>query len=153
MTTTTAAPQAERTLRIGELAELTGTTPRTIRYWEEIGLLGGEIGRVQGKHRLYADADVERVREVVRMRDLLNLSLEELAQLLDAESARRHLREEYQQTEAPAQRRRILQEAGRHIDTQLELVEGRLAELTQLRDELSARRARVAQSLSELPAG
>jgi len=31
---------AERTLRIGELAELTGTTPRTIRYYEEIGLLG-----------------------------------------------------------------------------------------------------------------
>ena len=87
------------------------------------------------------------------MRDLLNLSLEELARLLDAESARRHLREEYHQTDAPAARRRILQEAGRHIDTQLELVQGRLSELTELRDELQARRAHVAQSLSELPAG
>ncbi|HET9104412.1 MAG TPA: MerR family transcriptional regulator [Solirubrobacteraceae bacterium] len=155
----TTAPQAERTapsartLRIGELAELTGTTPRTIRYWEEIGLLGGEIGRAQGKHRLYTEADVERVREVVRMRDLLNLSLDQLARLLDAESARRHLREEYHQTEAPAKRRRILQELDGHIGTQLELVEGRLGELTELRDELRARRARVKRFLSELPGG
>ena len=147
----TAAPQAERTLRIGELAELTGTTPRTIRYWEEIGLLGGEAGRAQGKHRLYTQADVERVREVARMRDLLNLSLDQLAKLLEAESARRHLREEYHQTEAPAERRRILRQASRHIDTQLELVEGRLTELTELRDALKARRAGVEQSLSELP--
>ena len=34
-----AAAPVERPLRIGELAELTGTTPRTIRYYEEIGLL------------------------------------------------------------------------------------------------------------------
>ena len=32
---------AERPLRIGEVAELTGTTPRTIRYYEEIWLLPG----------------------------------------------------------------------------------------------------------------
>ncbi len=45
-------------LRIGELAELTGTTPRTIRYYEEIGLLPG-AEREQGKHRLYAERDVD----------------------------------------------------------------------------------------------
>ena len=49
------------TLRIGEVAELTGTTPRTIRYYEEIGLLP-ERDRAQGKHRSYTEADVERVR-------------------------------------------------------------------------------------------
>ena len=35
---------AEKLMRIGEVAELTGTTPRTIRYWEEIGLLPGSTG-------------------------------------------------------------------------------------------------------------
>ncbi len=124
---------AERTLRIGELAELTGTTPRTIRYYEEIGLLGGGTDRTQGKHRCYTRADVERVSEIIRLRDLLGLSLEQLSQLLDAESARAHLRREYQQTEAPAERQRILEQSLKHIATQLGLVRGRLDELDKAR--------------------
>ncbi len=143
------APEAERTVRIGELAELTGTTPRTIRYYEEIGLLGGTQDRIQGKHRVYTDADVTRLREIVRLRDLLGLSLEQLSQLLEAESARAHLREAYRQTEAPAQRRRILAELRKHIGTQLELVNGRLAELGDLRDELETKQSLVEQRLSE----
>jgi DNA-binding transcriptional MerR regulator len=140
---------AERTLRIGELAELTGTTPRTIRYYEEIGLLGGGAERVQGKHRAYTEADVERVREIVRLRDLLGLSLEQLSQLLEAESARAHLRREYQETEAPAERRRILEQALEHIGTQLGLVRSRLDELTQLAGELEDREKLVKQRIRE----
>ena len=71
-------PRQGRSIRIGELAELTGTTPRTIRYYEEIGLLGGTADREQGKHRCYTTADVERLKEIVRLRDLLGLSLEQL---------------------------------------------------------------------------
>ena len=143
------APQAERTIRIGELAELTGTTPRTIRYYEEIGLLGSAQDRTQGKHRVYTESDAERLREIVRLRDLLGLSLEQLSQLLEAESARAHLRREYRQTEAPAERRRILTELQKHIGTQLELVNGRLTELGQLRDELDAKQTLVEQRLRE----
>ncbi|MDQ6728791.1 MAG: MerR family transcriptional regulator [Actinomycetota bacterium] len=143
------APAAQRTVRIGELAELTGTTPRTIRYYEEIGLLGCAVDRTQGKHRVYTEADVQRLREIVRLRDLLGLSLEQLSQLLEAESARAHLRREYRQTEAPAQRRRILTELQRHIGTQLELVTGRLTELGELRDELQAKQTLVKQRLRE----
>jgi DNA-binding transcriptional MerR regulator len=143
------APQAERTVRIGELAELTGTTPRTIRYYEEIGLLGSASDRTQGKHRVYTEADAERLQEIVRLRDLLGLSLEQLSQLLEAESARAHLRVEYHQTEAPAERRRILTELQKHIGTQLELVHGRLTELGELRDELEAKQVLVEQRLRE----
>jgi DNA-binding transcriptional MerR regulator len=140
---------AERTLRIGELAELTGTTPRTIRYYEEIGLLGGGAERVQGKHRCYTEADVEWVREVVRLRDLLGLSLEQLSQLLEAESARAHLRREYKETEAPEERRRILERALEHIGTQLGLVRSRLEELTKLGGELEDRQKLVKQRIRE----
>ena len=44
---------APKPLRIGEVAELTGTTPRTIRYYEEIGLLPGAGTATQGQHRAY----------------------------------------------------------------------------------------------------
>lgn len=141
---------AERTLRIGEVAELTGTTPRTIRYYEEIGLLPGAAERIQGKHRCYTATDVERVREIVRLRDLLGLSLEQLSRLLEAETARSELRREYAQAEEPAARRRILEQALGHLATQLELVEQRRRELEQLEEELVEKRCTIHERLREL---
>ncbi len=131
-----AAVTAERPLRIGEVAELTGTTPRTIRYYEEIGLLGAATDRAQGKHRCYTGVDVARINEIVRLRDLLGLSLEQLRQLLEAETARAELRREYHETDDPDRRRRILTQALGHIETQLELVRSRRTELEQLEREL-----------------
>ena len=136
-------------LRIGEVAELTGTTPRTIRYYEEIGLLPDSLERAQGKHRSYTVEDVERVREIIRMRDLLGLTLEELSTLLEAEHARALIRREIQQTEDPAEIRRMREEALGHITTQLELVRRRRRELEQLESELVAKRRLVKQRLAE----
>jgi DNA-binding transcriptional MerR regulator len=144
---------ADRQLRIGEVAELTGTTPRTIRYYEEIGLLDTAPERAQGKHRVYTQADVDRVREIIRLRDLLGLSLEQLSQLLEAESARAHLRDELAHTEDPAERRRILEELLTHISGQLTLVQTRLTELTDLAAELSDKQEKVRQKIREIDAG
>jgi DNA-binding transcriptional MerR regulator len=142
----------KKTFRIGELAALTGTTPRTIRYYEEIGLLPGAADRALGKHRAYTEEDAERVTEIVRLRDLLGLSLDELSRLLQAEAARAELRREYKQTEDPQDRRRILDESLGHIATQLELVRGRRRELEQLESELIAKRRHVREKLRELQA-
>ena len=139
-----------RALRIGEVAQRTGTTPRTIRYYEEIGLLPGPADRAQGKHRSYSEADVERVREIVRLRDLLGLSLEQLSRLLEAETARAELRREYQQAEDPGTRVRILEQALGHIATQLQLVRGRRRELEQLEQELLDKRRSIGKRLREM---
>jgi DNA-binding transcriptional MerR regulator len=139
----------EGKLRIGEVAELTGTTPRTIRYYEEIGLLPGS-GREQGKHRSYTEADVERVREIIRLRSLLGLSLDELSRLLEAQAARAELRRKLEQTEQLGERRQLLEEALGHITTQLELVRGRRNELEKLEQELVDKRRRVRSALREL---
>lgn len=140
----------ERPLRIGEVAELVGTTTRTIRYYEEIGLLPGSAERAQGQHRCYTEADVERVREIVRLRDLLGLSLDQLSRLLEAETARSELRREWQFAESAGERRRILDQAFEHITTQLELVRDRRSELEQLEAELVAKRESVKERLAEL---
>ena len=140
----------ERALRIGEVAEQTGTTPRTIRYYEEIGLLPGPEDRAQGKHRTYTDGDIERVREIIRLRDLLGLSLEELSKLLEAETARAEIRRRYRQTEDPETQRRLLTESLGHIATQLELVRGRKRELEELERELVDKRRSVKGKLAAL---
>ena len=139
----------ERLMRIGEVAELTGTTPRTIRYYEEIGLLGCEPAREQGKHRAYTEADVERVKEVLRLRDLLGLSLEQLAQLVDAETARAEIRRELETVEDPARRRSLREQALTHIGSQLELVRKRLAELKALERELAQKQRLVRERLDQ----
>jgi len=140
----------DKPLRIGEVAELTGTTPRTIRYYEEIGLLPGSVDRAQGKHRCYSQADVERTREILRLKDLLGLSLEQLSKLLEAESARAELRREWHQAQDPGTRKRILDQALEHIATQLELVQSRRLELEQLERELVEKRSSVRERLAEL---
>jgi DNA-binding transcriptional MerR regulator len=146
----TTTPAHDRPLRIGEVAELTGTTPRTIRYYEEIGLLDPAPERAQGKHRCYTEADVERVREIIRLRDLLGLSLDQLSRLLEAESARANLRDELKQTEDPAERKRILEQLLEHISSQLELVRGRLDQLNDLAAELQDKQQRVSAKIAEI---
>jgi DNA-binding transcriptional MerR regulator len=83
---------ADGALRIGDVARLVGTTARTIRYYEEIGLLGEQAVRQSGSHRVYTPAEVEHLREVMRLRSLLGVSLEELKTLVAAEEARKVLR-------------------------------------------------------------
>jgi DNA-binding transcriptional MerR regulator len=145
-----AAAAAERVLRIGELAELTGTTTRTIRYYEEIGLLPEAADRVHGKRRLYTGADVERLRELFRLRDLLGLSLDDLKRLAEAESARAGLREQWEHAEDPDEQRRILEQSLVHLADQLKLVRERRDELERLEQELTARQRRVRGRLKAL---
>jgi MerR family transcriptional regulator, repressor of the yfmOP operon len=135
--------------RIGEVAERTGLTPRTIRYYEEIGLLPSAERR-KGEHRLYDDADVERLQELKRLRDLLNLSLDELKQLVEAEEARAAIRRRLKATDSDAERLRLLDEALPHVETQLELVRRRIEELTRLEGELVAKRKRIHERKREL---
>jgi DNA-binding transcriptional MerR regulator len=139
-----------RIMRIGEVAELTGTTPRTIRYYEEIGLLAGGTERELGRHRCYTEADVERIREIVRLKDLLGLSLEQLSQLLEAESARADIRREFLETDDPDRQHALLLQSRGHIDTQLRLVRTRIAELSKLESDLSERAERVQERLSAM---
>ena len=138
-------------LRIGEVAKLTGTTPRTIRYYEEIGLLPASSARERGAHRTYAEEDVERLADLLRLKDLLGLSLEELKALVEAEDARASLRREWETgVEDPVRRRQILDESLGHIGRQLDLVRRRRDEIASLETELLSKRKRVRSRLREL---
>ena len=138
-------------LRIGEVAKRVGTTPRTIRYYEEIGILPGEGGRESGRHRLYGERDVQRLADALRLKELLGVSLDELKELLEAEDARAALREEWRQSEPGAERRReMLTESQRLIDRQLALVRRRRDEIAALEHELATKRRLVARRLREL---
>jgi DNA-binding transcriptional MerR regulator len=122
--------------RIGEVAKRAGVTARTIRYYEELGLLGS-AARAKGAHRVYTDADVVRLRELVRLRDLLGLTLEELTALAETGQARAALRDQWAETTSDRERLRILAEAITLVEKQLETVSVRRERLEEFASELS----------------
>lgn len=67
---------------VKELAGLTGLTPRTLRYYDHIGLLRPQRGR-ENDYRLYGPEEVDRLQQILLYRDM-GLPLEEIGRLLDA---------------------------------------------------------------------
>jgi hypothetical protein len=84
------------------------------------------------------------------MKDLLGLSLDDLKRLVEAETARAGLREEWEQTDDPGDQRRILEEALVHIADQLKLVRARRGEIERLETELAARQRRIRARLKSI---
>jgi uncharacterized protein YPO0396 len=95
------------------------------------------------------------MRELLRLRELLGLSLEELRAWVDAEAARADLRERWHTGDPrdDEERTRILDAAREHIDTQLSVVRNRRAALEELEDELVEKRRRLRTLLAELSEG
>ena len=67
-------------MRIGEFAEQAGVTPRTIRYYEGLGLLGPSEREGQG-FRYYSEAELARLKKIDALKQL-GLSLEEIGEVL-----------------------------------------------------------------------
>jgi DNA-binding transcriptional MerR regulator len=142
----------ERALRIGAVAHRLGVTTRTIRYYEELGLLPVPSDRCKGAHRLYGEADIAHLQEVLRLRDLLGLSLDTIVDLAAAEEARAALRDAWESSPNHAHRLHILDEAQPLIERQLALVSERQKTLAQFSRELRARLRLIDQRRAELTA-
>lgn len=106
-------------MRIGVLADRVGVNPKTIRYYESIGLLP-QPDRTEAGHRVYGDADVERLR-FVKAAQAVGLALDEIREVLAFRD----------RGEAPCPYVLNL------IDGHARTLDTHIAELERLRDELS----------------
>jgi DNA-binding transcriptional MerR regulator len=129
----TAAPSTS-SYRIGELAAKVGVTERTIRYYEERGLLES-VKRLDGGQRVYTDDDVRRLKFIQKLK-VLGLSLAEM-QELETLYGRHH-------TNA-----KVLPRLIELLDSHLVTVSQRLGELAALRDEIRSYRQHVTKRLEE----
>ena len=139
----------ERFFRIGEAAERTGLTQRTIRYYEELGLLAPPV-RTQGDFRLFSESDITRLNEISRLKQLLGFTLAEIKKIVDGEEVLVKLRSQYRATEDAAERLALLDDALRLTDAQLDLIEAKVSQMRELQVELKARRARYIEKRREL---
>ncbi|CCF85280.1 MerR family transcriptional regulator [Nitrolancea hollandica] len=141
--------QSNEALRpIGAVAREVGLTPRAIRYYEEIGLLRPAV-RVKGADRLFDESDVQRLRQIKRMRDVIGFTLAEIRELLDTDDVRAQLRTQFRGTSDPRVRREVLQTAIRLAEQRLGIVERKLEQVESVRSEELSRLARLRRLLAE----
>ena len=148
-TTPTRASDDPRLLRIQEVAAEVGLTPRSIRYYEEVGLLE-PAARSEGAYRLYDESDIERLRFIRGLRDDAGFSLAQIGQLLEDEAARERNRERFRATEDPGERRAILVDALERVDRQIENLRHKAERVASMIDEAEARRRHLADHLANL---
>ncbi len=142
-------PDRARLLRIQEVAELCALTARSIRYYEEVGLLK-PAGRSEGAYRLYDRDDLERLLFIKAMRDDAGFSLAEIGLLLEDEAARERSRERFMATSDVAERRAILRASAGRLDGQLARLHEKAERLGAMIAGVEERRARVGCRLAEL---
>ena len=148
-TAQTRASDDPRLLRIQEAAAEVGLTPRSIRYYEEVGLLE-PAARSEGAYRLYDESDIARLRFIRGLRDDAGFSLAQIGQLLEDERARERNRERFRSSEDPRERRAILVDALDRVDRQIENLRHKAERLASMIDEAEARRRHLADHLARL---
>ena len=136
-------------LRIQEAAAEVGLTPRSVRYYEEMGLLR-PAARSEGDYRLYDPTDLERLRFIKGLRDDAGFSLAEIHQLLEDEAARERGHVAFHATSDPAERKRILCERVASFERQIETLERKVGRLQTMVDETQGRRARTLAKVAEI---
>jgi MerR family transcriptional regulator, repressor of the yfmOP operon len=141
-------------LRIGEVAQACGVTTRTLRYWQEMGLLNPS-GRHDGGGRLYSQAEVERAARIKELQELLGFSLSEIRAVLNTEDVLERLRSAYRASARPEVLQRLLADAIETNDQLLARLDDSLERIKSFRDERAQKgkrlRARARELGAEIP--
>jgi DNA-binding transcriptional MerR regulator len=122
-------------LSIREVCDEIGLSPRTVRYYEELGLLPG-VRRRAGGRRVYGPDELERLRFIVRLKTL-GLSLAEIGELNEVHAIARS---------TGAMLERLDELLGQHVGE----LDARIGELATLRDEMSKYRDHVIARIDAL---
>lgn len=120
---------------IEQVAAQTNLTKRTLRYYEEVGLLP-PTGRTEGNYRRYSQEDIQRLERIKNLRDLLGFSLADIREILQVEDERDQIKVAYRQETEAAAKIQQLDRVDELIRHQLELIEQKIAGLEQMRSRL-----------------
>lgn len=144
-----ASDTAEEPLRIGELAKRAGVTTRTLRYWEEFGLVKPADHLCSGERR-YLPAELERVAHIRELQELLGLTLAEIRIVLESEDAVERARSARIVGTSRARRLALIEDAIEAHARLIERMDDRLARIAAFRDEWVDRGERMRARSAEL---
>ena len=141
-------------LRIGDLASRAGVSTRTLRYYEELGLLVPARYTAGGERR-YRIEDLAHLQRILELKDLLGMNLEEIRGFVLSEARLGELRVAFRAeqntltTAAETKRRAILEEALGLQTSLVECIDAKLARMAAFRSELHAKARRCRKLLDE----
>ncbi|MCL4433760.1 MAG: MerR family transcriptional regulator [Actinobacteria bacterium] len=134
-------------IRIGEAAARADASVRTLRYYEEVGLLEPS-SRSAGGERRYSYTDIERVLRIRELKSLMGFNLDEIKSILAAEDELAVLKEEVNSGSVEVQRRREIRlEAIRILERVRERIAVQAGRLKVFDDEIARRIERIQAKL------
>lgn len=136
----TATNSEDPYLQIGEVAERTSVTQRTLRFYEEKGLLKPPT-RMEGGFRLYSEVDIQRVEQIKRLQQLLGFTLAEIKEMVEAEEVKMQLRAEYRPEAALSQKKTQVLRAIEVTEQQYGLIRQKVDALAEMQSKLEERLA------------
>lgn len=147
----TAEPPSEEQayLQIGEVAERTGVTQRTLRFYEEKGLLKPP-SRLDGGFRLYSEDDVRRVERIKRLQTLLGFTLADIKEMVEADEVKLQLRQEYRPDAEISERKAKIAKAIEVTERQVAVIDQKLAALQDMKAHLEQKLAQYRGWLQQL---
>jgi len=137
--------EGEGLLSIGSAAAKAGVTERSLRYYQELGLICPSA-LTKGGMRRYSQSDLERVGRIRDLQTLLGLNLEEIARVLRNEDRTAEIRAHYKRVPAK-QRRELLTESLQLANELRELVETKRSSLQAFVTDLDGRINRIQSAL------
>jgi len=139
----------EAYLQIGEVAERTGVTQRTLRFYEEKGLLRPPT-RMDGGFRLYSEDDVSRVEHIRKLQNLLGVTLAEIKEMVDAEEVLQELKAQYRPEADVSEKRRQLLKAIDVVTRQHGIVSQKAEQMSEMKGQLEERLRTFDRWMTEL---
>lgn len=134
--------------KIDEVATACQLTKRTLRYYEEIGLVSPQ--RSEGGTRLYSQTDIDRLKKIINARDVLGFSLQELQHYVKVNEMLNDQREQYRNTTDEEERRQQLIEMNKTLDQQLHMVDEKLSRIYAFKADAELLRQRIQEGLAKL---
>lgn len=150
-----AASQAHQGIRISDAATRCGVSARTLRYYEELGLLTPSLYTPGGERR-YTDEDLTQLERILELREVLGMNLDEIKEFLAFETRLDELRTTYRATKgqtsakARAAQQSTLREALELNESLAEQLNAKLARMDAFRAKLVHDAQRCRELLGEL---
>ncbi len=146
---------AEAGIRISDAATRAGVSARTLRYYEELGLLTPSLYTAGGERR-YTLGDLDHLQRILELREVLGMNLDEIREFLTLETRLDELRASYRATKgattkkARAEQKATLEEAMELNESLARQISTKLARMDGFRTKLLSDARRCRELLAEL---
>ncbi len=147
--------EAECGISISDAAATAGVSPRTLRYYEELGLLTPSL-HTRGGQRRYTKGDLTQLDRILELREVLGMNLDEIRDFLSFETRLDELRTTYRATKASttkqarAEQKATLLEALKLNESLAEQLNAKLARMDAFRAKVAGDAERCRELLSNL---